>query len=231
MKPHTSCNKIAAFMTARTPERRLAIVRGAKKSAGLSFPPYYTSFKGPARRFGASGWDDPSELRELVARMATRRGSKWLNIDSQVTSDAAKALIAAAPKLQSVGATFSLPPSGMKALLEFPELDVTATPDLIVHGERGPAPLVGGFRFFLAKEASYQLGALGAQVVAELQYIWLVRTADGRRAPDSGLCMVLECFQGRLTAAPADPHLEKAIRKACVEFARLWHLLDDKEAA
>jgi hypothetical protein len=231
MKPHTSANKFASFMAATDPERRRSLVRAAKQSVGKSFPPFYSALRGPAKRYGQGGWTDPSELCGLISKMSLRHGSKWLNIDSKVTADAARALIAIAPKVRDIEATFALPPAGTKAVLEFPELDVIANPDLVVLGVRAHAPLIGALRFYLAKESRYELGKRGSELVARLEYMWLVRSADGRRVPDPALCLVLECFQKRLTAAPDDPDLDKFIRKGAADFAHLWHRLDEKEAA
>lgn len=111
-------------------------------------------------------------------------------------------------------------------------MTVTVTPDMIVHGERNGMPLAGALRFYLAKESSYQLGQRGAELVAVMEHLWLTRVASGDRAPEATLCMVVECFQQRVTAAPADTHAHlAAIQKGCRDLVQLWHMLDGQEAA
>ena len=231
MKLHITANKLAALITAKTPERRRAIVRSLKRAAGQDFPPFYTALRAPAKRFVLNGGIDAAELRRLVERMAQRQGSTWLNTDSRITSEAARALMQCAPKLRTMNATFVLPEPGTKAVLEYPHVDVIATPDLIVHGERKHAPLVGAMRFYIAKESSYELGPRGAQLVAAMQHLWLLKVASGQRAPDASLCLVLECFQQRVTCAPDPAAAESMIQHGCDDFVRIWNGLDDKEAA
>jgi len=231
MKLHITANKLAALITAKSPERRQALVRSLKRAAGQDFPPFYTALRGPAKRFVLNGAADAAELRRLVENMAKRHGSTWLNTDSRITSEAARALMQCAPKLRALDATFVLPEPGTKAVLEYPQVDVITTPDLIVHGKRNHAPLIGAMRFYVAKESSYELGPHGAQLVAAMQHLWLLKVASGQRAPDASLCLVLECFQQRVTCAPDPGTMESLIQRGCDEFVRIWHALDDKEAA
>lgn len=231
MKLHITANKLAALITAKTPERRRALVRSLKRTAGEDFPLFYSALRGPAKRFVLNGSVDPAELHQLIQRMSTRSGSTWINTDSRITSEAAGALIKCAPKLRALNATFVLPDPGTKAVLEYPQVDVITTPNLIVHGKRHHAPLIGAMRFYVAKESSYELGSRGAQLVAAMQHLWLLKVTSGQRIPDASLCLVLECFQQRVTCAPDASATEGLIRRGCEDFVRIWHELDDKEAA
>jgi len=231
MKIRVSANKLAEFITAKTPARRKAIVRDIKRPK-KGFAPWYAAFRTPAKTFLLRGSKDTSPLDAAIEEMKTRKGNDWLNTDSAITAQALKALIDAGPILRALKVEFMKVPTGPKEKLEFGEVEVTVTPDLIVKGERSGKPLVGALRFYIAKESTYQLGKRGAELVAGMQYQWLVKNATGTRVPDTTLCMVLECFQQRVTKASDDHATDlDVIKRGCDDFARLWHLLDDEEAA
>lgn len=234
MKAHVSANQLAAFLTAKTPERKLAIVRAARRAAhsDKGYPPFYNSLKKPARAFLANGALDPVALNRLIERMAKRTGRKWHLTDARITAEAAKALIQLGPKLRALDVAFVLPKAGTKAKLDFPDVDVLVSPHMIVEKRRGGAVRVGALRFYTAKESSYELGRKGAELVAAMQHQWLLRVASGGSMPDGELCMVIECFQQRVTQAPADTTaLMKQIEQGCRDFMRLWHGLDSRDAA
>lgn len=224
-------NKVAEFVTAKTPERRKQIVRQVKHGKS-GHPIYYTCFHGPAKEFLVTGVRDASGILRAIEDLKTRTKSSWYVIDSRITSEALRALIKLSPELHALPVTFTLPGKKSKTVLPFPDAEVTVSPNLLVHGERSGKPLVGALRFYLAKESPYQLGVRGAELVAVMEYEWLKRIASGARTPDPELCMVLECIQQRITKAPVDTSSHvAAIERGVREFAALWHLLDDKEAA
>lgn len=234
MKPHVSANQLASFLTAKTPERKLAIVRAARRAAysDRDYPPYYGSLKKPARSFLVDGAQNPVALTQLIERMANRTGRKWHKTDARITAEAAKALIQLAPKIRALDVAFVLPKPGIKAKLEFPDIDVLLKPDMMVEKRRAGIIRVGAMRFYTAKESSYEIGAKGAELLAAMQHQWLLRVVSGATMPDGELCMVVECFQQRITRAPSDTaELMRHIGQGGRDFARLWHGLDSRDAA
>jgi hypothetical protein len=231
MKIQIPANKLAEFITAKTPERRQQIVRQLKNGK-KGHPVYYTLFHKPAKRFLIDGASDATNILRLIERLKGRTQSDWYARDSRITTEALRALIKITPELHSLNASFVEPGKDSKTKLEFDDVQVTVTPNLLVHGERGGKPLVGALRFYIAKESTYELGKRGAEIVAVLEYLRLLRLATGKRTPDTELCIVLECFQQRVTKAPA--HIENhvsAIEHGCRAFVQLWHQLDEKDAA
>jgi len=235
MSLQVSANKLAEFITAKTPQRRRSIVRQQLRQhhkVKKGYAPWYGAFETPSRSFLAGGAKDEGILLRAIERMKGRLGRPWLNIDSRITAEALRKLIDVAPELRGLGVSFAKPGPKLNARLQFDELAVTVTPDMIVRGERNRRPLLGSLRFYLAKESSYQLGKRGAELVAAMQYQWLAETATGERVPETDLCLVVECFQGRLTAGPAD--IEQAlavIAHGARQFSQLWHTLENEEAA
>jgi len=226
-----SANKLAEFITAKTPERRRQIVRQLKH-ADKGHPIYYTLFHSPAKRFLIAGASDATEILGLLDRLKNRVSTEWFARDSRITNEALRALIKIAPEIHRLNCTFELPGKQAKAKLVVGDVHVTVTPNLIVHAERNGKPLIGALRFYISKESTYELGRRGAEIVAVLEYLRLASLATGARTPDTQLCMVLECFQQRITAAPQDISFhEAAIKRGCRELADLWHLMDDKDAA
>lgn len=223
-------NKLAEFITAKTPERRERIVRQVR-DGNTNHPNYYQYFHKPAREFLIGGVRDASDILRALERLKKRTGTKWLQTDSRITSQALQCLVKLAPQLHTLSAAF-VTPGSRKAVLHIQDADISAPPNLLVHGERKGRPLIGALRFYLAKESLYQIGVRGAELVAVMEYLWLKQVATGERAPDTSFCLVVECMQERVTKAPADPtaHIA-ALEHGCREFARLWHLMDDKEAA
>lgn len=234
MKPHVSANQLASFLTAKTPERKLALVRAVRRAAfsDKGYPPYYSSLKKPARSFLASGARDPSPLIRLIEAMAEQTGKTWHKTDARITAEAAKALMKLAPKLRALDVDFVHPAPGIKAKLEFPEIDVLLRPDMFVEKRQAGAVRVGAMRIYTAKNSNYEIGAKGAELVAAMQHQWLLRITSGATMPDGELCMVVECFQQRITRAPSDTtELMGRVEHGCREFMRLWHGLDSRNAA
>jgi len=232
MHPKISANKLAEFIIAKTPARRASLVRQHLHKSPKGFAPFYPAFKTPATRFLEGGASNLSILDKAIERMKGRTGTPWLEIDSRITAEAIKALRETASAIQHLGVKFLPTPPRAKAQLTFQDLTVTVTPDMLVHGERNDVPLIGALRFYTAKESAYQLTEYGAELVAVMLHQWQMHAATGARAPDSDLCMVIECFQHRVTSAPADyaAHLA-AIEKGARDFVALWHFLESEEAA
>ena len=225
-----SANKLAEFITAKTPARRKSIVRQLRRSKS-GHAPWYMAFGAPAKRFLSAGSVNSAIILREIERMKSRVGRPWLNTDSRITAQAFDKLLSLASEIQDLGVTFSTPRLP-RLKLEFADVIVTATPDMIVAGSRNGVPLVGALRFYLAKESGYALGQRGAQLVAVMQHMWLTRISTGEKAPDSSLCFVIECFQQRITVAPSDvPAYRSIIEKGCRDLSILWHSMDDKEAA
>jgi hypothetical protein len=229
-----SANKLAEFITAKTPERKRSIVRRLIREAGKDrgYAPFYMAFRSPAKRFLEGGATDLGILTGAIQALKTRKGSKWKDTDARISKEAFLALQKLAPRFQELGVEFVEPASKLNAKLQFPDLSVTVTPDMMVHGERNGVPLVGALRFYLAKESIYQLGEKGAQYVAVMQHMWTLNNATGSRSPDSSHCMVAECFQLRVTVAPDDvAGFIAAIEHGAEEFVHLWHQISHDEAA
>jgi hypothetical protein len=226
-----TANKLAEFITAKTPERRRQIVRQAKQRK-KAHPNYYSCFHAPAKRFLISGAKDPSDILRALNRLKARNQDTWYARDSRITIEAFRALLKIAPELSRLSVAFVPPGAHSRTKLEFADVHVSVTPNLIIHGERNGKPLIGALRFYVAKESTYELGRRGAELVSVLEYIWLTHLATGARTPDRELCMVLECFQQRITCAPADIGQQAAIiERGCREFAQLWRIIDDEKAA
>jgi len=226
-----TADKLAEFITARTPGHRDSIVRQLRPQK-RNFAPYYQAFKPAARDFLEGGAVDVAILAAAMAYVRTRKGTRWHEIDNGVTIEALKALKELAPQFQRSGFTFHRPQNGHKAVLAYPEIQVNVTPHMIVHGERKGAPLVGALRFYLAKGARYQIGQVGARLVAVMQHQWQLKHPTEGRIPDASLCMVAESMQRRITTAPADISADLAtIEKGAQAVVARWHLLFGREAA
>lgn len=233
MKPHVTANTLASFLTAKTPERRQRIVRSAwlAQQSPRDYPPYYQSLRTPARRFLANGATSSAGLNQLITRMAERGGKKWHQTDARITTEAAKALVKLSPKIRNLGVTFLMPDAG-KAKIEFPNIDVLVSPHMLVEKQSGTAKRIGAMRFYIAKESTYELGQKGAELVASMQHLWLTRISSGRIMPDHELCLVIECFQQRITSASIDSERAfKIIAQGARDFARMWEGLDSSNAA
>lgn len=140
--------------------------------------------------------------------------------------------MALAPSLQALDAKFVPLGKGTKARLEYPDIDVGIALDMSVEKRVGEATRVGAVRLYTAKDQEFELGPKAAEFFAAMKYLWLLRTATGSTMPDTSLCIVIECFQQRITPAPTDTEvIAKVIEQGCHNFARLWHGLDSKNAA
>jgi hypothetical protein len=229
MKPFATANKLALFILARTPERRRSIVRTLKRSQESDYPLYYSSLREPARRFVANGAHDTGELTALIDRMANRGGSRWLETDSRITTEAVHALIGSTPLIRSQSLRFYPPVVRSKAIWSHPHLDVSVTPDLLATAQTQVISS-GALRLYIAKDTAYELGPRGAELVAIMLHLWHQSVHSNNSVAEH--CFVLECFQQRLTAAPAHPGpLIQAIYRGCEDFVRLWHDIETEEAA
>lgn len=234
MKPHITANTFASFLTAKTPQRKLSIVRAARRAqlVDKGYAPFYQSLWTPAKAFLIQGGRDARGLMRLIVRMNARRGGKWHMTDAEVTAGAAQALLNLTPEIQRLNATFVPVPAGTKAKIEYPELDLLVTPHLFVEKRQNRLRRVGAMRFYTAKESTYELGRRGAELVAGMQHQWLVSISSGEAMPDHSLCMVVECFQGRITLASADTEqTRQVLEQGYRDFMRLWHGLDHEYAA
>jgi len=233
-KVQVTQNKLAKFITAKSPESKERIVREcirASKSV-KGYSPFYMSLQTPAKSFVVGGAQDTAPLHAVIEKMKLRKGTSWKDTDSRVTTSATKALIDFAPEFQRLPVTFTLPPKRQKAVLHYPDTTVIVAPDLLVHGKRNNKPISGAFRFYYAKESSSQLGKRGAELVAAMEYLWLLRTTKGESIPDVSLCMVYECLQHRITIPEKDIEaLTAQIERGAAEFAATWHRLETRDAA
>jgi hypothetical protein len=230
-----SPNRLAEFMSIADPSRKKTFVARLYREAQAKkkdFPFPYPAFATPAKRFLASGTTDERVVLAAIERMATRTGKPWLIRDSKNTAAAFKALLAIAPQVSALGVAFKPCPARQQAPIQFADVVINVAPDAMVEGERNGVPLEGALRFYVAKGHAFELGPDAARRVAAMQWHWLVTNWKGARTPDPSLCVVLECFQQRITAAPADPQpLLVLIERACYQFSAIWHGLDAQEAA
>lgn len=234
MKLHVTANTLASFITAKSPERKQTVVRAAQRALknDKGYAPYYRSLYTPARLFMKSSGGNSAALLALIEKMKKRGGKKWHLTDARITTEAAQALLKLAPQIEKLDMVFLMPPKGIKAKIEFPDIDLFVPPDMLVQKRRNTATSIGALRFYTAKESAYELGQKGAELVAAMQHLWLLRVATGPEMPDPSLCMVIECQQQRITHASTDTEqANKLIEQGCQDFARLWHRLDSKDAA
>lgn len=234
MKLHVTANTLASFITAKSPERKQSIVRAAQRALknDRGYAPYYQSLRTPAKIFLKDGGTDPTGLHALIAKMKQCDGNQWHQTDARITIEAAKALIKLTPKIKKLDMEFLMPKKGIKAKIEFPEIDLLVTPHMGVRKKRSNGTSIGAMRFYTAKESAYELGQKGAELVAAMQHLWLLNVATGHEMPDPALCMVIECQQQRITPSPDDSdEIHKRIEQGCHDFARLWHQLDARDAA
>ena len=232
-----SANKLASFIAAKTPEQRRRIVRDLIRESQIqehNYAPYYASFRSPAKRYVANGAKSTTEIQQVIEDLKKRSAVKkrrWHAIDLRVTAQAFKALIAFGPQLASMPVSFIIPPAE-KAKLQFGNVIINVTPDLLIEGQRNGVPIRGSLRFYLAKESTYQLGPRRAELVSAMQYQWLAQNPRGNLLPDTSLCMVLECIQDRITFARTDANTELAIiEQGCHDLWNLWESMGRQEAA
>lgn len=220
-------NKLAEFITAKTPERRERIVRQVR-DGNIDHPNYYQCFHKPAREFLIGGARDATDILRAIERLKTRTQTPWRTIDSRITTQALHSLLALGPELHRLYSAF-VQPGSRTAVLHMPDADISVPPNLLVHGEHKGRPVIGALRFYLAKESPYQIGIRGAEMVGVMEYLWLVQVASEARTPDPSLCVVVECMQRRITVAPrhVSAHVT-AIQRGCREFARQWRFLDEQ---
>ncbi|MFZ5495203.1 MAG: hypothetical protein ACOZE5_07685 [Verrucomicrobiota bacterium] len=235
MKPYVTAKDLASFLAAKSPERKMSIVRAAWRAihSERKFAPFYQALKTPAKKFLAGGAQNIEGLLQLIKRASVpKKDRPWHKTDARITPEAARKLIALAPNLRALDVVFVSSRKGTKARLEYPDIDVGVPLDMFVEKRVGGATRVGAVRLYTAKDQEFELGPKAAEFFAAMEYLWLIRTATGSAMPDPALCMVIECFQQRITPAPADVEpLAKAIEQGCRNFARLWHSLDSQDAA
>lgn len=230
MTTKITANKFAEFITAKSERRRKSIVRNAMHSK-QQCAPYYMAFQRPAKEFLLSGASDPKILTNAIEKLKNRIGTEWKNRDSRLTAQALQLLLTLSPKLVGLAPSL-IQPHRTKANLHLPEIEVSVPPFLMIHGERNGKPLIGSMRIYIAKSSGYSLDPKAAELIATMQYMWLVQEADGDRFPDSSLCMVAECFQQRITPAPSNTErAQLLIQKSAIEFAKIWHQIEHDEAA
>lgn len=235
MPIHISANKLADFALAKTPQQRRRIVRELKRQAAhkdQGYAPYYMAFRRPAKAFLASGTIGDQQIRRAINRLNSRQATDWQKIDSKITTQAFNGLLGMAPNLRGLDLEFVLRDANHRCTIQFPDVVVTVTPDMLLHGERNGVPLIGSLRFYLAKDSAYQLGPQRAELVALMQYQWLAHQNNKGRTADATLCMVLECLQQRVTAAPLNftPHMA-LLESSSRQLVRLWDMSDDEAAA
>lgn len=236
-EPHiipVTANRLAEFAVAGTPARRKSIVRRAVLAYihGTPFPPYYVSFKKPAQQYFVSGLTNENILNRAVKSLDSRNSTEWLARDSRLTQEAIKRLLEMSPDIRELGLGFEKPVKPNQAKIRFDDVVVSVSPNLLVFGERNGKPLFGAARFYMAKESPYQLGKVGAELVATMEYLWAVSVSTGAKTPDPALCLVFEIMQLHVTPAPADvSHRISQLQRAAREFAILWRSLYDTEAA
>ena len=225
-----STNKLAEFITAKTPEHRQRIVRALKRRGKQGYG-HYAAFRTPACDFLSGGASDNAILENAIAQMGSRNATERITADSQRTAVAFKKLMEMAPEISLLDVSFKRYSGGRKVRLHFGEVAIPAAPHLLVHGSRNDVPLVGGLHFYVAKGRNYELGANGAMLVAAMNYLWVIDTQGTQRTPSPECCMVIECFQQRITRGSSDIEgMRETLKKGCEDLARLWHLMDDKAA-
>ncbi len=233
-----STNVLAAFIATKSPAKKRSIVRAVKEKKGG--PSHYGSFNKAARNYllnkGTSRAEIDAVIASLIAEAALprdrQRSKEWFQTRATLTAEAFKALETGIHLLDYGTLNFVLLPKGMKTRIQFGDVAINIRPDLLIEGNRNGVPIEGAFRFYVAKTAEYQLSKRAAELVSAMEYELLITNWKGKRTPDPSLCYVLECFQQRLTPAPADVQATRAsIERGCREFSQIWHELDSHQAA
>lgn len=147
MKPYVTAKDLASFLTAKSPERKLSIVRAAWRAfhSKRKYPPYYQALKTPARKFLAGGAQNTEGLLQLVRTASIpKKDRPWHRTDARITPEAARKLIALASKLRALEVEFVPLGKGTKARLEYPDIDVGIPLDMSVEKRVGGATRVAG---------------------------------------------------------------------------------------
>jgi hypothetical protein len=229
-----SANKLAEFITAKTPERKKSIVRQLvrQESKERNYAPFYQRFKSPACKFMIGGCGDLSVLSNAIKALPQKCDTPWKSTDSRITKEAFISLGKIAPGIKRYGFEYSSVRSPSGNRLRFGNIYINSKPDLMVRHIRNGIPIFGAVRFYLAKESKYQIGEEGARYVAVMEYLWACHNYVGDVSPEPSLCFVVECMQKRLTFAPSDIESYKArISSECEKLEALWYLISSNEAA
>jgi len=224
-----SANMLAEFILAKDSERRVRLVQLVRHS--VSHPLYYRAFEKPAREFLMGGARNALPLLALIERLENKQGTPWHLRDAKITIKAIRLLIAMGPQISGLGVEFGPSPK-RRQRLAVEGVSVSVPPHLLIRRQRQGRPELGALRFYTAQDSNGHFGVHGAQLVAAMEYLWLNQTNQEAIPVASSACMVLEVFQGRITALPEDPaYLVHRVEQGAREFAAIWQRLDTKDAA
>lgn len=166
-------------------------------------------------------------LRKQAKALGTtefaKKKNKWQIDNANNTADALDLFLKLAPQVLDKSRVF-LAPIKKNANVMIAGVKVSIMPDYIVHQRVDGRDHQGAVKFHLIKGKQKHLGAVGAQHVAVLLQHWLeVNLPDAQRLPHHTLCLVVECWQSRVTVAPAKSEGRmETITNACREIAEIW---------
>ena len=224
-----SANMLAEFILANQPERRVRLVEQVRHSVG--HPLYYRAFEKPAREFLTGGARNALPLLALIERLEGKQGKQWHLTDAKITIKAIRSLIAMGPQISALGVEFGPSPK-RRQRLAVEGVSVSVPPHLLICRQRKGLQELGALRFYTAQDSNGHFGVHGAQLVAAMEYLWLHQTSQEATPVAPSACMVLEVFQGRITALPEDPaYLVHRVEQGAKDFAAIWQRLDAKSAA
>lgn len=231
-QPRISINKLGEYLVAKTDKRRRRIIYDQKFPSGV-ITTRYGKFMPSVRDMVTNGGSAESvtETAEALRAQAKALGTtelakkknKWHIDNANNTAGALDLFLKLAPQILSKTRILLAPPK-KNAYVMIAGVKVSIMPDYIVHQKVDGRDHQGAVKFHLIKGKQKHLGAVGAQHVAVLLQHWLeVNLPDAQRLPHHTLCLVVECWQSRVTVAPAksEGRMENII-SACREIAEIW---------
>jgi hypothetical protein len=232
-QPRISLNKLGEYLATSDEARHRRIIYDQKFPTGI-ITKLYGSFPPSVRDVLVAGAPISGvlEAAQRLKRQATAwkaaeataaKSMKWYIDNANNTAGALERFALLAPQLVADSRTF-LPPPRKDAFVLIEGVKISIKPDYIVHQNIGGRPHLGAVKFHLIKNVKKHMGAVGAQHVAVLLQHWLeINLPDAARLPHHTLCLVVECWQNRVTSAPAkyEGRMEN-IAHACHEIAEIW---------
>lgn len=230
---------MARFITCDSLKKKQTVVRQFlnRRSNGGG---YCRLFGPAARNFLVGKGQSRSEIDEVISYLRAEAliahdrptQDRYWKTEAKVTAAAFNGLIAAAGYIEFGKLNFVLPPKSLRKVIRFGDVEIKVSPDLLVESQRNGVPLEGAFRFMTNKMPEYRLSARASELVASMQHELLLRNWEGKATPDHHLSMVLETHIAQIRVAPDDiDRNREVLDRGCREFSRIWHDLQDHEAA
>ena len=232
-QPRISINKLGEYLATSDEARHRRIIYDQKFPSGI-ITKLYGQFLPNVRRAILSGGDLKSiaAAAQVLKRQAevweaaeptAEKSMKWHIDNANNTAGALERFMQLTPQILNSSRAYIAPPR-KDAFVTIEGVKISVKPDYILHQDIDGRPRLGAVKFHLIKTVKKHMGAVGAQHVAVLLQHWLdVNLPDAQRLPHHTLCLVVECWQNRVTVAPAksEGRMEN-IANACREIAEIW---------